>query len=515
MLRFSDAETSDPENNGTVPLHAQIIEARGAVWWGWWKKTTEPGQESLLAYLRAEARRKQGLRVGLINRKEDVKLYVASCIDVEFGASGSRINSPDESLTPEYYRRDAFPAWFRLTKIDEVERRDFLNEFGEVPSLDPTLYDVRWTDEEWEIYPRPNWSMSPIAIRSPTVLHLSDLHFGADHGFPTERVPPGSGVDQAPLWQLIVNYLTRTRSIQVGLVVVSGDFITRGDANGFPRAAEFLRNLLNALGLDINQLVIVPGNHDLWTEQIEHPTRTYEHQQPYFDFVRSIFGAGFSDRRESGLERVRRYRAPNGDDLVFLELNSARIRSDALKEYGFVSKHRYEELLRFVEDTLENDKIASGRVIRFAVLHHHILPVGGVSIPEKSRPVSLCLDAGELIDNFQAHGVQFVLHGHQHAPFVGMTARVVNADDDKAWRPDNRSVFVLGCGSSGVKRDRLPNDVNGNIFGLYCLNGNNLNVEFIQYLPAVEPRRLWKMALPIYGRRPSRVQRGAVPRRSR
>jgi hypothetical protein len=62
-------------------------------------------------------------------------------------------------------------------------------------------------------------------------------------------------------------------------------------------------------------------------------------------------------------------------------------------------------------------------VLKFAVLHHHILPISKVSIPESKRPLSMCLDAGELIEEFQAHKIRFALHGHEHAPFVGMTAR--------------------------------------------------------------------------------------------
>jgi hypothetical protein len=512
MLRFSDAETSDPDK-GTVALHNQIIASNSSTWWGWWKKITEPNQQELLAFLQNEARSSSGIRLGLINRKEDIKLYVAQCVDVEFSIRGSGQPSPNRELTPRYYNSQEFPAWFKFIKIEEVEKSRFEDEFGEIPSLDPTLYDVRW-DNGWEIYPRSNWSMTPIEIRSSVILHLSDLHFGADHGFPTEHPLPGSGLDLAPLWQVISNHVTRRLNLQVGLVVVSGDLITKGDANAFAAVREFLTKLLNALRLDTQHLVMVPGNHDLWTQGIDHPTRTYSHQQPYISFVEGLLRAGFSGPDGfSGLERVRRYRTPSGNDLIFLELNSARIRSDALKEYGYVSKHRYEDLLKFVEGVLQDNPPPTGHAVRFAVLHHHVLPVGGVSIPEISRPVSLCLDAGELIDNFQTHGVNFVLHGHQHAPFVGMTARIPDMNDDtRTWLGEHNTVFVLGCGSSGVKRERLPMDVMGNVFGLYCVEEDRMRVSFIHYLPGVEPKPLWKMALPIHPNVPPRKRRARSDR---
>src|SRR5438552_9678553 len=276
MLRFGDAETSDRESDGTVARHKRIIEANGSTWWGWWKKETEPFQRNLLNYLREEARGQHAIEVGLFSRKENVKVYVARCIDVEFAVGGTELPSPDKDLTPDYYGGEPFPAWFKFARIDEISRYDFERRFHEIPSLDPTLYDVVRDDSQWTIYPRPAWSMNPIDITDPTILHLSDLHFGADHGYPTERPLPGSGIDWAPLWQLIASHL---RDKRIGLVVVSGDLITRGDGNFFPAVREFIDRLLNALRLDTRHLVIVPGNHDLWTQNVAHPTRRYAHQQ--------------------------------------------------------------------------------------------------------------------------------------------------------------------------------------------------------------------------------------------
>jgi hypothetical protein len=51
--------------------------------------------------------------------------------------------------------------------------------------------------------------MVPVEVRSRTILHLSDLHFGDDHGFPTDPQRLGMGTDVLPLWQLISYRLTR------------------------------------------------------------------------------------------------------------------------------------------------------------------------------------------------------------------------------------------------------------------------------------------------------------------
>jgi len=486
ILRFSDAEQA------TLGAHREIIEARGAAWWGWWKKRAESSPAAFLRYLR-EATQREPLRIGLVNRKGEERLAIAICNDVTFAEAGAPIASPEPDLTPEYYRGTPFPAWFRLTEIRDATRTAFVREFGGVPSLDPTLYEVFEQEGRMEMNPRANWTMEPIQTSGDTILHLSDLHFGDDYGFPLQR-RAGEGVDRQSLPELLATRILRGLGLSIGVVVVSGDLITRGDANHYPAVEAFLSKLLEALELGKQHCVIVPGNHDLWTAGVEHPTRDYAHEEPYKQFVSAFFLTEFQ-----GLERVRRYRTRGGEDLIFVELNSSRIRSDALKEYGYVSKHRYETLLEWINEWLKGDPPPSGRKIMFAVLHHHVLPVWAVSIPDDRRPVSLCLDAGELIDQFQKHGIRFVLHGHQHFPFMGTVSRGPTGID-VVWGRERESVFILGCGSSGARADRLPRDADrgvfGNIYGLYTVARGALQVSFEQYTDRNPPTTLWRVSVP-------------------
>jgi len=377
-----------------------------------------------------------------------------------------------------------------------VQQADFKREFVAIPCLDSTLYEVFWSDEgdpnSVEITPGPNWTMVSTPTRGEAVLHVSDLHFGEYHGFVTERPPSGVGVDGQPLWEIISTRIRRDLGVPIGVVVVSGDLISKGKGEAYADAENFLEQLLGALCLDKEHCVIVPGNHDMWTVDIEHPTRNYKHEQPYKSFLEGFFKTDF----RTGLERVRRYKTPAGRDLVFIELNSSRIRSDALKEYGYVAKHRYERLLGFIADSLRHEKEASAPVL-FAVLHHHVAPVGSVAIPDEKRPVSLCLDAGELIEEFQNFGVQFVLHGHQHAPFVGAASRLPSAFKDGEYVP--RLVYVIGSGSSGAKREALPRNLEANTFGIYVPKGDKLDVTIEKYTDASPPELYRHVVLPIRG----------------
>jgi len=492
ILRFSDAEKP------TIPEHSEVIGTRFSVWWGWWKKQTEQFPLEVLRYLKSESRRRP-LQIGLVKRKDEEELYTATCIDVAFEESGSPIMSPDPELTPGYYRGTEFPAWFKLSKIRQIDRRNFLRQFGFVPTSDPTFYDVFQDAEgEFGINPRPSWSMEIVKAPGDAILHLSDLHFGSDYGFPLVRPIPGRGMDALPLVEKISSRIFQELGIRVGVVVVSGDLITRGLTDAYPYVRSFLESLLDAFDLEPRHCVIVPGNHDLWTEGVDHPSRDYRHELPYRMFLDAVFGTKLQD-----LERVRRYQTPSGFELIFVELNSARLRSDELREYGYVSKHRYSELLRFVTDVLKQDTNTPAARLKFAVLHHHLMPVGGVETPDGKKPVSVCLDAGELISEFQAHGFHFVLHGHEHTPFVGTVGTVARVADRSA--PDGaldfattpKPMFVLACGSSGACRVRLPEEFDQNIFGLYQPMIGGLQVTFEQYTQFAPCRPLWKVSLPV------------------
>ena len=485
ILRFSNAE-----NIPTVDAHQKIINSKNAVWWGWWKKREELFRPDLLKDLKDLA---EGgpISLGLVNRKGPEEFYSATCVTVMFSEDGTPIASPDSTMTPDYYGVAAFPAWFKFTHFERLQQQDFVHRFGAVPSLDPTMYEVIWEDDKARLLPEPNWSMEISETNGDAILHLSDLHFGQDYGFPLARSQPGSGVEGRPLHEIIASRIRDLR-VHVGVVVVSGDLVTRGDANGYPHAVTFLEHLLNSLGLEKRHCVIVPGNHDLWTLDLEHPSRSYAHEGPYKLFANGFFQMDFQD-----LERVRRFRTKRGLELIFLELNSARLRSDALRQYGYVAKHRYADLLAFVNGVL-NQENARPNVILFAVLHHHVLPVTPVSIPEDERPVSMCLDAGELIEQFQKHGIRFVLHGHQHAPFVGMTARICNSGRfDPIWAYDKNPLFVLGCGSSGAKRDRLPEDLARNTYSIYHPTAAGFQVTIEQYTSTIAPTPLWTVSLPV------------------
>jgi hypothetical protein len=491
ILRFSDAEREDSTvRTGTVEAHNKIVSRHKSTWWAWWKKEHEALNIGLLQQIQAYSRARP-LRIGLVNRKGTEKLYFARCIDCAVG-NGEPIPSPDPKLTPSYYKSDRFPAWFNLSEIYEVDREEFLREFGEIPSLDPTLYEVMEDGPVKRLIPSRNWNLHRVEAKGQAILHISDLHFGEGHGYPLIK-EPGRGLDLSPLIDVLISAIQEHVKVPIGAVVASGDFVSKGNANSYPHAGEFLRDLLKRLQLTKEHCVLVPGNHDLWTIDVDHPTRNYAHELPFRMFFRDFFH--LEDVQE--LEGISRICLPGNLDLVFVALNSARIRNDKLKEYGYVSRHRYENLLRYLNTALLADQ-STRKALVFAVLHHHVIPVTRVDIPDGERPVSMTLDAGELIEEFGRFNISYVLHGHQHTPFVGSVSRFdISKGVSKDRASKDKKLVVLGCGSTGAKREWLSNEIGKNVFSIYTPKDDRLEILIVQFSPYERSSVYWSGSIPL------------------
>src|SRR5436190_2185818 len=83
----------------------------------------------------------------------------------------------------------------------------------------------------------PHASAAHAAGRS-SILHLSDLHFGADYGFLAQGERAEIGDGRRTLTECIVADLERLGlTNDVAVLIVTGDFITRGDWNDRVRSA--------------------------------------------------------------------------------------------------------------------------------------------------------------------------------------------------------------------------------------------------------------------------------------
>jgi predicted MPP superfamily phosphohydrolase len=469
ILRFSDNERN------TIAEHLFILTDKSHshpyVYWGWWRPQDEdPKIDILGAFKRGLAA--GSVRIGLANTKEG-RFYVANCQDVEYSTAGQRIPAPVPEHTPAYYRQDRFPAWFKLTSIEELPMEGFVREFGFKPTGHETLFPVR----DSVVSLTSTMESTVLQVPGEAILHISDLHFGEFHGF---AVSGGGGAVYEKTLDDVIKDVLRKRgqmASRIGVIVVSGDIITKGDANSFGQARVFLEGLHSELGIPRDAVVIVPGNHDIYLKNSRHVTRDYSERQPYLDFLRSFFAR---DIRE--ISGVVRFRTPTNKRLAFICLNSIRPRSEVLKDFGYIGEDVYQPLV----DLVAGDTSQDSSELKIAVFHHHLVlppiavwPINaGVETQANAmRPISVMLDAGPLIVCLQRAGIQCAIHGHHHYPFIAEAG---------FKRDDDPSVVVIGGGSAGAKRDQLEEAFSFNSLGIYTPTTNAIAVELWKYNRATQ-----------------------------
>lgn len=187
--------------------------------------------------------------------------------------------------------------------------------------------------------------------------------------------------------------LDALREVGVDHLVVTGDLTFSGEAREFERAAELLRPFAEA-----GKLTVVPGNHDLWTEDAVDTGR----------FLRALGPDGKGMRKAApSYPHV----VPLGDVAVLVALDSARYGEDPWTTPGRLGT----EQLRAARE-LVREHAKQGRAVLLAFHHHVVLPPERV--PSDAHVARMPLaDADQVVRLIAEQPVAAVLHGHRHTAF--------------------------------------------------------------------------------------------------
>jgi predicted phosphodiesterase len=437
----------------------KIIQAAGYVWWGWWKKESEPDRTKEIAELHHRAQQAP-LIAGLFDRSTN--RYFFSRVDALVQKRGA----PEINNTPKYYAANKnIETWLRLRSIEKVTPELFSSRFGDVPAGEHTFFPVSRDTA------RPRQNLPDYTrLASDYVVHLSDLHFGGDHGFPRKKE-----VGKDSVIARIKQDINEVCQGSPGLIVVSGDLTTKGDANALQ--VEGL-NFLNALHVELKvpkeAILVIPGNHDF--RLMDYEPTDFSHERPFNIMLREFYG------NYDPNERFRRFLFPSGHHAEFLLINSVRLRKKEEGNYGYVEWSLYESRLR--------DRRKDDGVTRVAVLHHHLISIPREELLDKDYPyagVSTTLDSGAVIEGLQAHGFRLALHGHQHVPGVAHISRaVINGGDASIPRPD---LAILSAGSAGAKSERLADVMRDNSYNLLKFIPGEVQIEARRFNPGLAGSR--------------------------
>lgn len=332
------------------------------------------------------------------------------------------------------------------------------------------------------------------------ILHLSDLHFGADHGFRMHGAAAPPGEQEVDLADAIAEDLNRQKIDHVALVIISGDLMTHARWVEYGEAAfEGLTKLCKTLGVKHDKILIVPGNHDYewytqekdtWTRRALMPGRAsseavrFGHTVHFDNFLTQFYGDKGYQFPSLQIVQLESY------NLKIVLLDSCRLVPTKFHEYGYLSLGQIKLLTQMFQVAPERAEI------RVVVLHHHVTSVIPAEPPSDEASVSVTLDAARLIDATLLAGVSFILHGHQHYPCITRINKSYR-DEDNLAALGSHDTYILSGGSASVRRSRLALHV-PNTYSVITLQPDNALVKIRQiYADGTDGSKFLELTFPL------------------
>lgn len=275
----------------------------------------------------------------------------------------------------------------------------------------------------------------------PTILHISDLHFGKDgHAWDNAKEIPGvdrPAHDKVTLIDSIINSLevlkNKNEKLWPGVVLISGDFLFQCDKESVSEVVEFLNQLVSKLKIDKSAIAMCPGNHE------QNRKILSEEPKAQLSCYRDIWNLFYSE----DFKRLPLEWSPGKythvyklDKIEILSLNSCEDLDPALdksgifaKEQGYIGKKQLS-----VAEKLLGSEMPPDNCIRVAILHHHLSQYRfSVDID-----YSILREVERVIEWLRKWNIDIVFHGHQHCP--GLQTRLV----------DRKFLTIIAGGSLGV-----------------------------------------------------------------
>jgi hypothetical protein len=275
--------------------------------------------------------------------------------------------------------------------------------------------------------------------RFPTILHLSDLHFGdKGHVWNDAGCIPGVArpdQDRLTLKGTLIARLRKLKSedgdLWPSVVVVSGDLLFQCTKDGVDPAVQFLAGLCDELGIERRRVVLCPGNHD------ENRALRIEEPKARFAQYVEIWNRFYP----SGIRRLSLDSKPGAYTDVFRIDNTEVLTLDSCEDLGgfggeptpgrqgYIGKAQME-----VAADLLSVLGPEGDTVRIAVMHHHLSQYDWNTGPD----YSILRESERVIRWMRKFSFDLVLHGHQHC--AGLITRVEKS----------RYVTISAVGSAGV-----------------------------------------------------------------
>jgi 3',5'-cyclic AMP phosphodiesterase CpdA len=241
-------------------------------------------------------------------------------------------------------------------------------------------------------------------------------------------------------------------------VIVTGDLTYLGSSEEFNEAIAFLARLLGQLDLSVDNLVVIPGNHDIrWTTEETYKDDALVNNAPaaakanYKKFYRTFFHHDADERLAMG----RRYLLPNGMAVEVCGLNSSSLETGRrfLAGIGRVEEPAFQT----AGDELGWTDPAT-MALRILAIHHHLALTENLElVGDYYRGFGIAIDSPRVQRMAAKHGVQLALHGHEHRAFIWRSS-VYELPEHTHMGHQLGHISIVGGGSAGSKETEAGNN---------------------------------------------------------
>ena len=443
LMRFKSLGTPN-----AILEHQKIIDKKGFVWAAWWASSDEKLPVDSM-HIIDNALKENGSVVLFLADADKHCVYRCNVTNVCYSHSfGEKISSPESDATPEYYSKDQMFIWFCINKIERPLRgldslahyafadydvfptenaRDYsalnrtsINSIFLIFIQKRTLMLLRDKEPgdlsgiQW-LNNKCNFSKEYSLTNSNSVLLISDLHFSEDQKnfcFADCKQP---GVKVSKTLSEAIKSVTSNQPF-ASLVCV-GDITYHASKKGFQKAEPSLFSIINNHGINKDNVIIVPGNHDMsFTDSCDpQPIKdTQDKAKEYYnDFYKKIIGLPPNKFCAIGRKFLLKNRLP----VEIVGLNSCALQQekDHFTGMGYVG----DDQLKLVEEEMgwkdpETNKRPMSHAFRILVLHHHLYPVEWALEPARDFPYSTCLDSVQIMHFAARNRINLIIHGHKH-----------------------------------------------------------------------------------------------------
>lgn len=294
---------------------------------------------------------------------------------------------------------------------------------------------------------------------------ISDIHAG--EGARAKDLCPANapGRDTKPDDKYMEKFLgfLKTKNLKADYLILPGDVTHRAKPDEVKIASEFIGEVCTALDVKLENVVFVPGNHDVdWSVFDPTDTTGVRRAQRYVPIRSELFRFNaIAARGKGSLFDTPHFTIWSDGDVLVVGYNSSHHDEPKKLHHGLVAATHIEEMRQALSKLPFDEEH-----LRLFLVHHHPLQYDDPT-PE-SPDSSIMVNAEQLQAFLREFRFDFLVHGHRHLP--RFTTHSLNGSPE---------VAILCSGSFSVEIDTRWTGTISNQFHLIAVEGRDLEEHLI------------------------------------